>query len=71
MKLHDMIKDHVTTVLTQCGGNKTKAAKMLGVSRRSVHRLIHRYKITVERTKAKPAQTVTFRSPQVSAGLFG
>ena len=31
-------RDHVERVVSQAGGNKTAAARMLGISRRSVYR---------------------------------
>jgi DNA-binding NtrC family response regulator len=45
MSLDDAIKGHVSSVLKQCGGNRTRAAKKLGLSRRSLLRKIEKYGI--------------------------
>jgi len=43
--LDEVVKKHIETSLQQCGGNKTKAAHMLGLSRRSLARKMEKYGI--------------------------
>lgn len=38
-------KEVIKKVLSECGGNRTKASEMLGISRRSLHRKISKYGI--------------------------
>jgi DNA-binding NtrC family response regulator len=42
-QLEDMIRAHLEAVLAECRGNRTHAAKKLGVSRRSLLRRIEKY----------------------------
>jgi DNA-binding NtrC family response regulator len=42
-ELDGIERKHVAEVLTRCGGNKVQAAKTLGVSRRSLYRLIDKH----------------------------
>jgi len=44
--LNEMEKEHIHQALTYCAGNKTRAAKMLGISLRNLYRKIERYNIT-------------------------
>ena len=37
-RLADTEKEQILSALKACGGNKSKAAQMLGVSRRTIHR---------------------------------
>jgi DNA-binding NtrC family response regulator len=39
-----VVREHVEQVLAQCRGNKTKAAKVLGINRRSLYRMIERWR---------------------------
>jgi DNA-binding NtrC family response regulator len=41
--LSEMEKVHIRRVLASCGGNKTRAAKILGISLRNLYRKIERY----------------------------
>jgi DNA-binding NtrC family response regulator len=43
--LSDVERDHIITVLARAGGNKAKAARMLGLDRRSLYRRLEAYAI--------------------------
>jgi DNA-binding NtrC family response regulator len=43
--LNEMEKEHIRRALNLCAGNKTKAAKMLGISLRNLYRKIERYNL--------------------------
>jgi DNA-binding NtrC family response regulator len=43
LSLEDVIKGHIESVLTKCDGNKSRAAKVLGISRRALFRKIEKY----------------------------
>lgn len=45
VSLDEFMKKHIETVLQQCKGNKTHAAKILGISRRALLRKIEKYSI--------------------------
>jgi transcriptional regulator with PAS, ATPase and Fis domain len=44
--LNEMEKEHIRRALNLCAGNKTKAAKMLGISLRNLYRKIERYALS-------------------------
>ncbi len=44
-KLEEVEKQHVERILRQHGGNKNRSARALGVSRRSLYRLIEKYEL--------------------------
>jgi DNA-binding NtrC family response regulator len=45
-QLREVERRHVELVLQQEKGNKVQAAKVLGISRRALYRLIDKYKLT-------------------------
>jgi DNA-binding protein Fis len=46
MLLDEVVKKHIETVLKQCKGNRSKASKILGISRRSLLRRIEKHSLT-------------------------
>lgn len=49
--LDEMEKEHISRVLVYCDGNKSRAAKSLGISLRNLYRKIERYNIQTPKTK--------------------
>lgn len=43
LPLAHVVQGHVESVVALMGGNKTRAAKALGIDRRTLHRMLHRY----------------------------
>ncbi|QDV61546.1 sigma-54-dependent transcriptional regulator [Crateriforma conspicua] len=43
LTIDELTKTHVLDVLSACNGNKAKTARMLGIHRRKLYRLLHRY----------------------------
>jgi two-component system, NtrC family, response regulator AtoC len=45
LNLQEIEKHSIRQALQSCGGNRTEAAKTLGISRRTLHRKLHEYQI--------------------------
>jgi len=55
LNLHETERRSVRTALAQAKGNKMHAAKSLGISRRSLYRLIEKYHLDDTQAEAQPA----------------
>ena len=53
--LIEVQRRHVVAVLQECEGNKVKAAKMLGISRRALYRLLEKHHLREPQDTADPA----------------
>jgi transcriptional regulator of acetoin/glycerol metabolism len=47
LSLDEVVRQHVLSVVAAADGNKSKAAKLLGVPRRTLYRLLTRYEADV------------------------
>ncbi|NJK90966.1 MAG: hypothetical protein HC904_03495 [Blastochloris sp.] len=45
LNLQQQEKASIVRALEECGGNRTDAAKVLGISRRTLHRKLHEYQL--------------------------
>jgi transcriptional regulator with PAS, ATPase and Fis domain len=52
-RLEDLERAHVVEILTRERGNKARAARALGVNRRSLYRILEKYRITEEELAGK------------------
>lgn len=43
--LDQVVREHLERVLDHCGGNKTQAAKILGVTAKTVHNKLNQYRV--------------------------
>jgi DNA-binding NtrC family response regulator len=48
-RLEDLEKAHIVEILRQQNGNKARTARILGIHRRKLYRLLERYGIADER----------------------
>jgi DNA-binding NtrC family response regulator len=55
--LDDMIRRHVLSILDQVGGNKAEAARVLGVPRRTLYRMLGRYGLAAEADEVSQSGT--------------
>jgi DNA-binding NtrC family response regulator len=53
--LQALQKSKIVEVLGRVGGNKTRAARLLGITRRSLYRLLERYDLGDHPTKGRPS----------------
>jgi transcriptional regulator of acetoin/glycerol metabolism len=51
--LDDIEREHIVEILTQVRGNRTAAAKLLGISRRALYRRLERHHIAEETPTSK------------------
>jgi transcriptional regulator with GAF, ATPase, and Fis domain len=58
LDLRDVERRHVQQVLQQAHNNKVNAAKMLGISRRALYRLIDKYGLEAKRSEAQTNSAV-------------
>jgi DNA-binding NtrC family response regulator len=56
IRLEDLEKAHILEILRQQNGNKARAARMLGIHRRKLYRLLERHGIQDERSMASGDQ---------------
>jgi DNA-binding NtrC family response regulator len=45
LNVHEVEKELVVRALREVGGSRTAAAKKLGISRRTMHRKLHEFKL--------------------------
>jgi len=54
MTLKELEKRHIEAVLRRCGGNRTRAAEILGIERKSLYRKAERFGIALDPEGEKP-----------------
>ena len=54
LSLEEVERLHIEAVVAKCGGNKTRAAEILGIDRKSLYRKIERLGIRLSEDSAEP-----------------
>jgi DNA-binding NtrC family response regulator len=54
LTLRELEKRHIEAVLRRCGGNRTRAAEILGIERKSLYRKANRLGITLDGEEDQP-----------------
>ena len=54
LTLRELEKRHIEAVLRRCGGNRTHAAEILGIERKSLYRKANRLGVTLDREEDRP-----------------
>ncbi len=68
LSLQDVTRQHIVRVLTMTGGNKMRAAKMLGIGRYSLYRMTERMEIKPEElVSSNPPAAARKREPRQTA----
>lgn len=64
LRLDTRIREHVAFVMELCGGNRSEAAELLGMHRRTLQRLLQRFARTSKPKKRPPARPTRRAAPR-------